>query len=120
MTRADRMLIAIMAVLAIVAWPLAAARANGGADAVVVTGPEGTSTLSLHEDCELEVDGDLGSVTVRILDGRVSVVQSGCPDMTCVRSGPISAPGSVVACVPNGVVLRVEGSGDDVLDARIR
>lgn len=114
------MLIAALAVLAILAWPLAAATASGAADSVVVTGPKGTSTLALHEDCEIEVDGHLGSVAVRILDGHASVVQSGCADLTCVRTGCVSAPGSVVACVPNGIVLRVEGSGDDVLDARIR
>ncbi|MDY0341332.1 MAG: NusG domain II-containing protein, partial [Coriobacteriia bacterium] len=71
-------------------------------------------------DAEYRIAGALGDVVVRVADGAVRIDESGCPDQTCVRTGAISTPGSVIACVPNRVVVRVGGDGDGGLDARIR
>jgi hypothetical protein len=119
MTRADRVLIAALSALALVAWPLAVAAASQGGDAVI-TGPYGTSTLSLAEDTEVEIQGASGTVVVRVADRRVCVVTSDCPDHTCMKTGYIGSGGSVVACVPNRVVVSVEGGSDGEYDARIR
>ncbi|MBN1193710.1 MAG: NusG domain II-containing protein [Coriobacteriia bacterium] len=120
MTRGDRLLIGVLVVAALVAWPLASAVAHGTAEEVIISGPEGSSVVSLHEDAEFDVEGRLGSVTVRIVDGQVSVADSCCCDQVCVRTGSVSAAGSVIACVPNGVVIRLGGGDHDGLDARIR
>jgi hypothetical protein len=48
------------------------------------------------------------------------VTDSTCPDRVCVHTGAISAPGSMIACVPNGVVVRIGGEESDGLDARVR
>lgn len=120
MTRGDRLLIAVLACLALVAWPLASAVAGGRGGQVVLSAPVGETVVSLSRDAVYELQGATGVVTVEVHDGSVSVVESDCPDHTCVRTGAISAPGSVIACVPNGVVVRIGGEGDDGLDARIR
>lgn len=120
MTRADRLLIAAIAIAALLAWPLAASAAGGDADSVVIAGPAGTSVLPLRTDATVAVEGCLGTVRVCIENGSARVVDSCCPDHVCVRTGAVSAPGSVVACVPNGVTATVGGSDDVGLDARIR
>ena len=121
MTRADRLLIAAIAAVALLAWPLAAwAAGNGEPSSVVIAGPAGTSIVPLDTDSTVAVEGRLGTVRVRIEDGSARVVDSRCPDHVCVRTGAVSASGSVVACVPNGVTVTV-GRGDDAgLDARVR
>jgi hypothetical protein len=118
-SRADRIVIAIIALVAVAAWPLVAA-AGGGSDDVVIAGPAGTTVVPLHVDGTFMIEGLGGPVTVVVSDGWVRVSDSCCPDHVCMRSGAISAPGSLIACVPNGVVVRVGGGGDDGLDARVR
>jgi len=120
MTRADRVVIAVLALMALAAWPLATAVAGGSGGRVEITGPRGESVESLDVDARYAVEGTLGEVTVSVSDGAVAVIDSGCPDHTCVRTGAVSAAGSVVACVPNRVVVRVGGAAAGELDARIR
>ncbi|MHB1017487.1 MAG: NusG domain II-containing protein [Coriobacteriia bacterium] len=120
MTRGDRVLIAALLCVSLLAWPLAAARAGGQGGQAFITGPGGESAVSLSRDAEYRIPGATGDVVVRVSDGAVRVDESGCPDQICVRTGAVSSPGSVIACVPNRVVVRVGGEGDGRLDARIR
>jgi hypothetical protein len=119
MTRADRILIAALACAALLAWPLVATAGAAG-DEAVIEAPAGRTSIALTDDATYEVAGVLGTVVVEVADGSVRVVDSDCPDQVCVRTGAVSAPGSVIACVPNGVVVRVKGGGSDGLDARVR
>lgn len=111
MTRADRLLVVALALVAALSWPLVAGASSQGAPEVVITSRSGTTTAPLDEDATLVVEGASGPVVVTVERGRVRVAESGCPDQVCVRTGPVSAPGSVIACVPNGVTVRV-GGGD--------
>jgi hypothetical protein len=120
MTRADRIVIAIIAVAALVSWPVAVSAGPAEAMRVAIAGPGGVTTRDLDSDEVLTVVGARGDVVVRIADGAVAVTEADCPDHTCVRTGRISAPGSVIACVPNGVIVRIEGGDLDELDARVR
>lgn len=120
MSRADRVLIAALALLALAAWPLSAAAFDAPGRQVVVTGPIGSSEFALAEAAVIDVAGSRGTVRVEIADGCVRVLASDCPNHTCVNTGPVSTGGSVIACVPNGVVIRVAGGDDDAFDARIR
>lgn len=120
MTRGDRLLVVLIACLALFSWPLAAAAGKDSGSAAVITAPEGETVVSLSEDGEYAVEGAIGTVIVQVSDGRIRVVDSTCPDRTCMQTGAVFAPGSVIACVPNRVVIRVRGGGEDGYDARIR
>lgn len=120
MTRADRLVIAVLAALALVAWPLASAAARAEGVSAVISGPDGQSVVPLSEDAEYRIAGAMSDLTVCVDDGTVSVTESGCPDRICVHTGGVSAPGEVIACVPNRVVVRIGGERADDLDARIR
>lgn len=120
MTRADRILITVLALAALVAWPLAAASAGDSAGSLRVSGPSGTSVVSLDEDTVLTVAGEVGDVVVVVESGAVRVAESACADHVCVKTGSVSAAGAVIACVPNRVVVRVGGGEPDGLDARVR
>jgi hypothetical protein len=120
MTRADRLVIAVVALAALVAWPLASAVGSGAGAEALIAGPQGETTVPLASDHEYDIAGSSGTVTVSVADGHISVIESGCPDQTCVRTGAVSTAGSVVACVPNQVVVRVGGASPDGLDASVR
>ncbi len=61
--------------------------------------------LPLEKDAEISVSG----CTVRVLNGKVSVISSTCPDKVCEKTGEISKSGEVIVCVPNRVEVSVVG-----------
>lgn len=67
----------------------------------------------LDSDIEVAVPGPLGDTTVHIHDGLVSIVESPCANQTCVHSPAISRPGQWIACLPNAVMVLIEGNTDE-------
>lgn len=66
------------------------------------------ATLPLSEDQELMLDDSAGNYNlVKIEDGAVYVADANCGDLTCVHTGRISLPGSLIACLPHGIVIAV-------------
>lgn len=76
--------------------------------------------MPMDRDDTRTVQGLRGRVVVVVHDGTARVAESSCRDQICVRSGSIASPGDAIACVPNGVVVTIEGAGGDELDALIR
>ncbi|MCL2057159.1 MAG: NusG domain II-containing protein [Oscillospiraceae bacterium] len=89
-----------------------AAMANRRESAVVcrvIYNRETAAMLSLDENRSFTF-ADL-PVRFEVRDGRIAFVQSDCPDQICVDTGFIGTPGQSAACLPNGVILVVEGAG---------
>ncbi len=51
-------------------------------------------------------------ITIVVSDGCVAVTECGCPDQVCVKTGAVSRPSEMIACVPAGVVIRIPASGE--------
>lgn len=60
---------------------------------------------------EFTVTGPAGSNTVTAERGRIRVSHADCPDQVCVRQGWISTGTVPIVCLPNGLVIRLEGPG---------
>jgi hypothetical protein len=118
-TRGDRIVIAVVVVLAIAAWPLAGMAAGSDAAVAVVTGPSATYRVPLDTPRTLQVAGLESTVTVVVKDGSVRVAASGCRDHLCVQRGAVGAAGDAIVCAPNGVTVRIGGRAD-APDALIR
>ncbi|MDI9567426.1 MAG: NusG domain II-containing protein [Bacillota bacterium] len=58
---------------------------------------------------EIPIRGYLGESVLEMGDDRVRLVHSPCPDHLCVYMGWISRPGEIIVCLPNMVMVRVEG-----------
>ncbi len=77
-------------------------------------------TLPLDEERELTIAApNGGSNTVTVRDGRIRVAHATCPDQICVRQGWVNSPGTPIVCLPNGLVIQVQG-GDPALDAQTK
>ncbi len=101
---------------ALVAASAAWAYAPGaGTPVAVIDGPGGRWVYPLDRDSELRVPGPLGDTIIEIGGGRARIASSPCPDETCVAAGALSRPGQWSACLPNRVMLRIEGGTDDEL-----
>lgn len=92
---------------------------SGGEAEAVIRGRDGEWVYPLSADRKVPVEGPLGETIVLIQGGTVRVLDSPCPNKTCVAAGAIAKPGQWVACLPNQVFISVEGRGDGGVDASV-
>ena len=91
---------------------------NGGDRLIVrIDGQSGQWEYPLSQNRKIEVAGPLGSTTVLIEGGKAAIVDSPCPNKTCILAGAISRSGQWVACLPNKIFVRLVGSEGKGLDA---
>ncbi len=117
----DLLVVALVLAITVAAAVWAAAPSGmgpAGIGAAVITGPSGRTVVDLGTDADHHIEGRLGTVLVRVSDGRVRVVDSPCPDKHCVAAGAIEQ--GAVICAPSGVSVRVDGGGEGALDAVLR
>ncbi len=97
---------------------LLVARPGGGTprSASVRVGHEVVRVLPLDEGARLDVTGPAGVSQVLVEDGRIRVLASPCAQQVCVRRGWLRQVGDVAVCVPNRLVVRVEGEGGPSFD----
>ena len=86
--------------------------APSNAHVVIKSGGELYATYPLSGDKTLRVpapgDSD-GYNIVEIKDGKVSVSEASCKNQICVKHGAISSEGESIICLPNRLIVTVEG-----------
>ncbi len=91
---------------------------NEGKTAYIYQNDELIKTVDLSSVTEsyefTVISEDGGSNTVRVRSGSIGVVSADCPDGLCVGMGFIGAKGMPVVCLPNGLMIVVEGGEGDV------
>jgi hypothetical protein len=117
-TGADRALIALLlggSVLGAV-W---LGRAPEGGVAIVQSDDRVEGEFPLGEARLIHVQGPLGETEVAIEDGAARIVASPCARKVCVRMGAARRAGQTLVCVPNRVIVRIEGdrAGGEEIDA---
>jgi hypothetical protein len=106
------MLVAVVLVAGISLLAMAGLRDETGRMVVVKSLKGESLLLDLSRRRTVEVEGLLGSTTISIDEGTVRFIESPCPHRLCIKKGPISRVGDLIACLPNGVVARIEGKSD--------
>ncbi len=117
LTRGDKMLIAALLLVSVLSIVLLGRLLGQGSVAVVEVDGQRICCLDLSVDGRRAVTGRLGDTVIQIRDGRVRVIDSPCPHKLCVRMGWVERAGGLIVCVPNRVVVRVEGDGEGEVDA---
>jgi hypothetical protein len=46
--------------------------------------------------------------------GRIRVIESDCPDQVCVRTGWLTKTGELAVCVPNRLMIKIEGENLEI------
>lgn len=83
---------------------------DSGGYAVVQINGETAVRLKLSEDTEFLVGDRAGDYNlVQVKDRAVSVSEANCADEICVKTGEIRKPGEIIACLPHGVIVSIEG-----------
>ena len=94
--------------------------ANNEADhlsAVVTVSGEKFGEFSLDENRIIPVNTKYGSNVLAIEDGKIFMSESFCPNHDCENFGKIGSQGQMIICIPNRLVVTIEGSSEPEVDA---
>lgn len=76
---------------------------------LVVQTPGDKYAYSTEKNVHLEFSGLCGKSTIIIENGEAWFEHSDCENKICVESGKISSPNQWAACLPNGIIIYIEG-----------
>jgi len=79
---------------------------------VLIQGKSQTWLFPVGAEETVNVRGPLGTTVVRIHENMAWVESSPCENQTCVASGRVRTAGAWAACLPNNVLLMIEGNNE--------
>jgi hypothetical protein len=106
----------VLSALAAVCSVAFAASARGKTAVLVVSSPSGEYRYMLDKNVTAPIPGVLGDSIIAVENGRAWFVDSPCENKLCVLHSPLGAAGHWSACLPNQIMLRIEGVSDDGID----
>ena len=80
-----------------------------GSELIISCDGEKFGSYSLYEDREIEIKQNDHINKVTIKNGAVSMSFSDCHGQDCIHQGEITKSGEAIICLPNKVVLEIEG-----------
>lgn len=115
MKKNDFRLIGLILLVAFLLLAYQYTKKNTGSGVVLVTMDGNTfGTYQLSDTQTVDVNG---GNTLKIQEGKARVVHADCPDQLCVNQKSISRDGESIICLPNKVVITIEGGKNRELDA---
>ena len=90
---------------------------QAGAAAEIYRDGERCAVIDLRDPARQEFQFD-GAIPVTIIseNGAIWFESSDCPDQICVHQGYISDGSQPIVCLPNRLIIQIQGGGD-ALDA---
>ena len=86
---------------------------------VLIEGQNQRWIFPLDAEETVHVQGPLGSTVVRIHENQTWVESSPCDNKVCVAAGHLRGNGEFAACLPNKVLIMIEGNdGSGDIDGR--
>ena len=112
----------ILIVLAVVAVSvlllvLPSREATGTLTAVIIVdGVEHERIELVTMDEPVVIDLHELGVVITAQDGQIWFVSSSCADQTCVNTGRLTRAGDIAVCLPNRVIVKIEGANISDVD----
>jgi hypothetical protein len=108
MTAGDRVLAGGL-LLAALAGIAVVTAAPPGQRVVVSDGERVLYTAPLDQPCQADIAGPLGSTRLVIDQAGARIAASPCVGKVCLGMGPARRPGDLLVCLPNRILVQVEG-----------
>ena len=71
----------------------------------------------LEEDGVYDLTGyENGHNELHIKEGKACILAASCPDKLCIKQKEISYAGEMIVCLPNHIIVRIEGGKGGELD----
>lgn len=85
-------------------------------EVVVVDSDNTEHRFSLNENSTHTITTSLGYNTIEVENGSVKVSQADCPNQTCVETGAVHEPGSMIVCLPHELIVTIEDNSGEKTD----
>ncbi|HKJ04205.1 MAG TPA: NusG domain II-containing protein [Geopsychrobacteraceae bacterium] len=112
LTPFDRYLVLVLVLLVGASFLLPFSR-RSGAEVIVDVQDRTVFTAPLDQARRFDIEGPLGMTQVEIDNGAVRMLSSPCPQKICIGLGKARRTGDLLACVPNRIVVRIEGDNEE-------
>jgi hypothetical protein len=86
---------------------------------IAIKGGNNKWTFPIDAQENLSIPGPLGDTLVEIRQGKARILSSPCANQNCIAAGLIHARGQWIACLPNGVIVSVEGIDTEGVDGAV-
>jgi hypothetical protein len=106
-------IIILLSVCGVVLYAITVYRSSGGKNEVHIRTFEKEYIYDLESEEVVDIDGLLGTTSVQIKNHAVRVLSSPCPLKICMKKGEISRADEWIACLPNGVFIRITGASHE-------
>ena len=81
---------------------------------IIVPSPEeNVSSMQVPDDSRPASEQFTHYNVVTISGGKVSVTEASCKNQVCVKHSEISLSGESIVCLPNRLIVRIEGGNDE-------
>lgn len=117
LTRNDKILMFTLVAIASFSFVRLFFISNEGKETLIKVGNGPVQRVSLKTDRRINLEGEKGRVVIEIKEGRVRAVESSCFQKICVNTGWINKPGQNIICLPNKVLVTIEGKESPKIDA---
>lgn len=89
-----------------------------GQTADISVNQQNVLTVSLYQNKTYKIKGHIGHSTIKVEQGKIRFIHSPCTKKYCVLQGWRQLEGDAAACLPNRVVISINGApnGFDVLN----
>ena len=112
----DLLLVGILLLAALLLFALTRGTRESGAEAVVTVDGTEVGRYPLSKAGTFPLTG--GTNILVIENGEAWVTEANCPDKICMGMGKISRNGEFIACLPNRLLIVVEGGEKAAVDGR--
>jgi hypothetical protein len=114
---ADILLIVFLLAISALGIHLIKQRKQPGSFFLIEMNGEVVYRLSLHGDTLISLSGKTGIISIQAHNAKVRILETTCPLKICKRTGWIHKPGEAIICVPNRMVITIEGGERGTIDA---
>ncbi|CEP91460.1 membrane associated protein [[Clostridium] sordellii] len=72
----------------------------------------------IKDDYEIKIGDDKHFNIIKVSKGGIKVVKSNCYDKVCMKTGEIHDSLLPIACLPNNLIIKIEGAKYDEFDTK--
>lgn len=118
MKKNDFYLIGILVILSLILIATIQLFKKSGTKVVVYVDNQVYETFTLDKDLEytIKLENDKWN-TFTIKNGFVDMIDASCPDLICVNDKPIHYNHETIVCLPNKVVIEIQGGNENPIDS---
>ena len=113
----DFILFAAALLIGIVVFAFNSAAHQQGAQVKVISGHDVYGVYDIDEDREIAIETDGNINVIVISNGAAAMKEADCPGGDCMRQRAVSRSGQQIVCLPNRILVSIEGADAGDVDS---